>query len=88
MVQGLKQAAGGGAWSKLTRLGENKGSTNGRSAPAPKEPKKRVSSQVVWREARELIARYRRQLGDRSDIQLASGLSPSDIRLLKAAPPP
>ncbi|MFL5520473.1 MAG: ABC transporter ATP-binding protein [Gemmatimonadales bacterium] len=43
-------------------MGENKGSANGRSAPAPKEPKKRVSSQVVWREARELIARYRRQL--------------------------
>jgi hypothetical protein len=36
----------------------------------------------------EFFARYRRQLGNRSDIQLASGLSPSDIRLLRAAPPP
>jgi subfamily B ATP-binding cassette protein MsbA len=62
MVQGLKQAAGGGAWSKLTRFGENKGSPNGRGAAPPREPKKRVSSEVVWREARELVGRYRGQL--------------------------
>ena len=30
MVQGLMQAAGGGAWSKLTRFAENKGRGNGR----------------------------------------------------------
>jgi len=62
MVQGLRQAAGGGAWSKLTRFGENKGSANGRGAPPRREPKKKVSSQVVWREARELVARHRGQL--------------------------
>jgi len=62
MVAGLKQAAGGGAWSKLTRFGENKGGPNGRGAAPPGEKKKRVSSEVVWREARELVVRYRRQL--------------------------
>ena len=62
MVQGLRQATGGGAWNKLTRYGENKGSPNGRGAAPAREPKKKVSSQVVWREARELVARYRGQL--------------------------
>ncbi|HEX5633867.1 MAG TPA: ABC transporter transmembrane domain-containing protein, partial [Gemmatimonadales bacterium] len=86
MVQGLRQATGG-AWNKLTRLGEQKGRAGSRNgATPPGEPKRRVSGGVAWREARELIARHRGQLAVGLFLMLVNRLAglvlPSSSKVL------
>jgi subfamily B ATP-binding cassette protein MsbA len=61
MAQGLRQATGG-AWSKLTRFGEKQGKGGVRPDAGATAKKRGVSTAVVWREARDLMVRYRGQL--------------------------
>jgi subfamily B ATP-binding cassette protein MsbA len=86
MVQGLRQATGGG-WSKLTRFGEKPGRNGSRGGGAPpKEPKRKLERTVVWREARELIVKHKGQLAVGLFLMLVNRLAglvlPSSSKVL------